>query len=61
MTQTFTHPLPHPATNPEKESPRDFSLEAEPSDACIQTILNFSKNLDVKPSRLLPGFEYIKS
>jgi hypothetical protein len=34
----------------------------EPSIACVQSILNFSKSLEIKPSKLLnDSFELIKS
>ena len=61
MTQTFTPPQHDAALLTENEISDEMLLVAEPSDACIQTILNFSKNLDVFESRILPGIEYIKS
>jgi len=34
---------------------------AEPSDRTIEAILNFSRNLEVKKSKMVAGIEFIKS
>jgi hypothetical protein len=61
MTQTFTPDLDLTAKKTEKE-PTDNLLEhAEPSLKTIQTILNYSKNLEIKSSALINDIEVIKS
>lgn len=61
MTQTFTPDLDLTAKKTEKE-PTDNLLEnAEPSLKTIQTILNYSKNLEIKRSAFINDIEVIKS
>ena len=61
MTQTFTPVLDLTAQLSEKESENTFSSLAEPSFNTIQNILNYSKNLEIKKSRMLEAIEVMKS
>ncbi len=69
MTKTFTLPKnlqEHLAQN-EKDridasgTSRDAVFIDGPSAQCIRNILNFSKNLDVRPSEHLGHLVYLKS
>ena len=61
MTQTFTPNTDLTAKNTKKEQKEDFLNFAEPSESTINTILSYSKNLEVKPSNLIKTLEFIKS
>ncbi len=61
MTQTFTPALDFTADDTKKEQKNTFLEFAEPSNNSIQNILNYSKNLEVKPSELLKTVEFVKS
>lgn len=61
MTETFTPGLDltvKPTAEEQKIPLADF---AEPSENVIKNILNFSKNLEIRPSRLIREIELIKS
>ena len=61
MTQTFT-PRPTLTETPKKnETENVFNDDKGPSDSVIRTILSFSKNLEIRQSRLLPALELIRS
>jgi hypothetical protein len=61
MTQTFTLGTDFNEPHTEKEQPGAFMQAAEPSARTIQTILNFSKNLEVQPSGLIQNIVLVKS
>ena len=61
MIQTSTLSPDFTANEAKKEQKTDFLNFAEPSVATIQTILNYSKNLEVKSSNLLKNIEFVKS
>jgi len=61
MTQTFTPVLDFTAKTTEDQAGKQFSGVAEPSWQTIQNILNYSKNLEVKSSRLVDAIEVMKS
>jgi hypothetical protein len=61
MTETFTQGTDLTVERVTKEEKIPFVPSAEPSENVIRTILNFSKNLEVKTSRLLPPIEVMKS
>jgi len=61
MTQTFTLDLDFTAKEAEKEQKNTFLDIAEPSENTIQNILNFSRNLEVKQSKLIRSIELLKS
>lgn len=61
MTQTFTQALDFTANDTEKEQKNAFLEFAEPSNYTIQNILNFSRNLEVKQSKLVKTIELLKS
>ena len=61
MTQTFTLDLDFTANDTKKEQKNTFLDVAEPSEKTIQNILNFSKNLEVKQSKLIKSIELLKS
>lgn len=61
MTQTFTPDLDLTAQDTEKELTAGFLSHAEPSKGTIQNILNYSRNLEIKKSQLIPAIEIIKS
>ena len=61
MTQTFTLDLDFTAKDTKKEQKRTFLDVAEPSERTLQNILNFSKNLEVKQSKLIKAIELFKS
>jgi hypothetical protein len=61
MTQTFTQSTDLTVEHAIKEEKIPFIPFAEPSENVINTILNYSKNLEIKRSGLLPPIEMIKS
>jgi hypothetical protein len=61
MTKTFTLDLDFTANDIKKEQKNTFLNIAEPSERTLQNILNFSKNLEVKHSKLVRSMEWIKS
>lgn len=61
MTKTFTLDLDFTANNTKKEQKNTFLEFAEPSERTLQNILNFSKNLEVKQSKLVKSIELLKS
>jgi hypothetical protein len=61
MTKTFTSDLEFTAKQTEKDQENPSFQVAEPSFQTIENILNFSKNLEVKKSRLVKNFEYLRS
>lgn len=61
MTQTFTLDLDFTAKEAERKQKSDFLEFAEPSNSTIQNILNFSRNLEVKQSKLVKSIELLKS
>ncbi len=61
MTKTFTKSLDINEINLKKEEKIPFFTVSEPSKNVIQNILNFSKNLEVRHSKLIPPIELIKS
>jgi hypothetical protein len=61
MTQTFTSASDFTAEQPQKELKNTFLASAEPSENTIQNILNFSKNLEIKQSKLVNFIELIRS
>lgn len=61
MTQTFTTAFDFTAKQTEKEQKEDLLNFAEPSKFCIEAILNYSKNLEVKQSIFVKEIEYIRS
>lgn len=61
MTQTFTLEPTCTEKALQLKSPSQEINSEGPSDLVIQTILNFSKNLEVQSSRLIPPIELIKS
>lgn len=61
MTQTFTLDLDFTAKETKKEQKNAFLEIAEPSNGTIQNILNFSRNLEVKQSKLVKSIELLKS
>ncbi|PBQ34243.1 hypothetical protein CNR22_21535 [Sphingobacteriaceae bacterium] len=61
MTRTFTLDLDFTATVNKKEQQNTFLDHAEPSERTLQNILNFSRNLEVKPSKLIHTIELLKS
>lgn len=61
MTQTFTlRPTLTEKTAKNENKPSSFGAEG-PSESVINNILNFSKNLEIKHSRLVPAIEIVKS
>lgn len=62
MTQTFTQSPDFTAKQlKEEEKIPFFEKNAGPSSFVIQNILNFSKNLEIKHSKLIVAIELIKS
>lgn len=61
MTKTFTLDLDFNANYTKKEQKNTFLEVAEPSARTLQNILNFSKNLEVKHSKLVRSIEMMKS
>lgn len=61
MIQTFTLDLDFTAKSTEKEQKNTFLEFAEPSKNTLATILNFSRNLEVKQSKLINSIELLKS
>ncbi len=61
MTRTFTSNLNETAIKPAKDHGDQLPEFAEPSKNVIDNILNFSKNLEIKKSRLVDTVEVIKS
>jgi hypothetical protein len=61
MTETFTPGTDLTANDTEKEQKNTFSEFAEPSKRVIDTILSFSKNLEVKQSKLVNEVKLLKS
>jgi hypothetical protein len=61
MTKTFTLDLDFTANDIKKEQKNTFLNIAEPSERTLQNILNFSKNIEVKHSKLVRSMEWIKS
>lgn len=61
MTQTFTLSPEITANEPTQKENNQLPAFAEPSKNTIQNILNYSKNLEVRPSRLLKEVDYLKS
>lgn len=62
MTKTFTLLSENYILAPEKVlSVISKPKELEPSDSVVSRILNFSKNLEVKPSGLIKNISYLKS
>lgn len=60
MIITFTHDYENIA-NESVQHANTSQQKQEPSQHTIDRILNFSKNLEVKPSKLLTNFEFLKS
>lgn len=60
MIITFTHDYENIA-NESVQQAKSSPQKQEPSQHSIDRILNFSKNLEVKPSKLLTNFEFLKS
>lgn len=61
MTQTFTPATDFTDEEHRKEQKNTFQDFDVPSEKTIQNILNFSKNLEIKPSRLVEAVEFIRS
>ena len=62
MTKTFTLVTENTNLSLEKASlVISQPLESAPSEHVISRILNFSKNIEVKPSRFIKNFNYLKS
>lgn len=61
MTQTFTPCTPFTEKPSKSKSEVSIVQESDPSDFTIRNILNFSKNLEIHSSRLLPAIEVVKS
>lgn len=61
MTQTFTLTPDFTAKNKQSLAKSEFPDFAEPSQHLIQNILNFSRNLEVKPSQYVKHVELVKS
>lgn len=61
MTKTFTLFQEYNTQKSEKKAQNCLKTEAIPSDLVLNTILNFSKNLEVKPSKILGNLEYLRS
>ena len=61
MTKTFTSDLEFTAKPTEKDQENPSFQIAEPSFQTIQNILNFSKNLEVKPSEMLKTVDFMRS
>ena len=61
MIQTFTLDLDFTAKNTEKEQKNALLQFAEPSKTTIANILNFSRNLEIKQSKLINSIELLKS
>lgn len=61
MTETFTQSPDLTAEHPVKEEKIPFAPFAEPSENVIRNILNFSRNLEIKKSGLIPPIEVIRS
>jgi len=61
MTQTFTPDLDLTAQDTEKELTEGFLSHAGPSNGTIQNILNYSRNLEIRKSQLIPAIEIVKS
>lgn len=62
MTKTFTPLTENTNLSLEKASlVISQSIESAPSEQVISRILNFSKNLEVKPSVFIKNFNYLKS
>ncbi len=59
MTKTST--LVPDSTPKTTEKTAKQENEEEPSDRVISNILNFSRNLEIKPSRLVERFEILRS
>ena len=62
MIETFTSEFEHTAKKQQKEPLLfDNKSSEEPSENALMNILNYSKNLEVKPSKLLPYLEFLRS
>lgn len=61
MIITFTSELKHTAKELKNEALLLANRGKEPSEFIIQNILNYSKNLEVKKTRLIPFVEFLKS
>lgn len=61
MTQTFTQIINLTAKIRKEEKKIPSFEDAVPSETVVQTILNFSKNLEIKHSKLVPAIEMMKS
>jgi hypothetical protein len=61
MILTFTSEFEHTAKQTKKEPSLSAFGSNEPSDLTLQSILNYSKNLEVKQAKLLPFIEFLKS
>jgi hypothetical protein len=58
MTKTFT---PEITAAPIKEEEIAFLCAAGPSESTIRNILNYSRNLEVRPSQLIAEIYFVKS
>ena len=61
MIKTFTPDFDFTIDTKSKKRQNVYSSKVEPSDAVINAILNYSKNLDIKPAKHVPFIEFIKS
>jgi len=61
MTKTFTSDLEFTAKPNAKDQENPSFQFAEPSSQTLQTILNYSKNLESKRSTLINHLQFIKS
>lgn len=61
MTQTFTQIINLTAETRKEEEKIPSFEDAVPSEMVLQTILNFSKNLEIKHSKLIPAIQMLKS
>lgn len=61
MVKTFTPSNDLPVTPSALEQEALLAERAEPSARTLQAILNFSRNLEVKPSALVNNIEFIRS
>jgi hypothetical protein len=61
MIKTSTYETHFNGTEKIKEINIDLSLNFNPSKNTISTILNYSKNLEIKQSQLIQEFQILKS
>ncbi|MDI1353767.1 MAG: hypothetical protein PSX36_02525 [bacterium] len=61
MIQTFTHASQSTANQSKRKKEDEPFTFAEPSFNTIQTILNFSKNLEIRHTKFVRDIEIIKS